>query len=251
MIAPDEDVRVVLIHGLGQDSRIWRRVRAELTDVETVSHDIRGHGDSPLADGDGTLAQLGQDLIALLETVGPAVCVGFSLGGSIALWAAAERPDLVTGVAAIATSSVVGSAAARAMRERIELFESGDQEAILDVLRTDTVAQVANSEVDVESVLAERMSAIHDAAGYVNGARAVCSMRDVSLHDRLASIKAPVLVVSGERDVWCPRRAADIMLDQLPTGSFVELPDVGHLVPDDDPVTLAKVLREWLQKDVS
>jgi pimeloyl-ACP methyl ester carboxylesterase len=241
------DDTVVMIHGLGQDHRIWANLQAGLADRRNVAYDVRGHGASTLGDGAGTLAQLGLDLMSLLESVGPAVLVGFSLGGSIALWTAAERPDLVRAVVAVATSSVVGRAAAAGLDERIAIFEKGDPEAIRAQILTDTKAQLASASIDAEAVTADRVAAVRDPGGYVNAARAVRGMRDEPLNDRLAEIAAPVLVVSGERDVWCPRRAAEIMLEHLPPGaSFEELADVGHLITEDAPDALTGVVKSWL-----
>lgn len=239
---------IVMIHGLGQDHQIWATIQDALPNYTTLAYDVRGHGHSTLGDADGTLTQLGSDLVNLLEHVGLSICIGFSLGGVIALWAAAERPDLLRGVIAVATSSVVGRAAAESLDERITLFETQDDAHVRELMLTDTLSQLANPDADSARITDERMVAIGDRRGYINGARAVCSMRTESVNDRLASVSAPVLIVSGENDIWCPRRAADIMLEQLPSASFVEMGGVGHLVTDDDPAGLTEIVRQWLEQ---
>jgi pimeloyl-ACP methyl ester carboxylesterase len=168
----------------------------------------------------------------------------------VVLWVAAERPDLVEGVVAVATSSVVGSAAAKAMTERIRLFENGDPDQLRSAILEDTRSQLARTDYDPEPLAAARLAAIGTGGGYINGARAVCAMRSDPIHQRLAEIVAPVLVVSGERDMWCPRRAAEIMLEQLGRARFVELPDVGHLLTDDALHRLAQIVRGWREEEV-
>jgi 3-oxoadipate enol-lactonase len=239
--------RIVFIHGLGQDKGIWATVQDQLADYTTMAYDLRGHGASSLGNADGTIAQLGLDLIHFLEHVGPAICVGFSLGGSVALWAAAERPELFVGVIAVATSSVVGSAAAKAMEERIVLFEEGDPEVMRAILFEDTVAQLADSAFDAGPITTTRIKAIGDARGYLNAALAVRGMHGDSLNPRLDRIQNPVLIVSGERDVWCPRKAAEIMLEHLGNAAFEELAGVGHLVTDVAPERLVAVMRWWMK----
>lgn len=238
---------VVLVHGLAQDHRIWRQVQADFADHFTVAYDVRGHGDTSLGQADGTLAQLAGDLVALLERTGSATCVGFSLGGAIALWAATERPDLVARVVAVATSSVVGSAATAALCEHIATVKSGDPASIRELMRTDTRSQLGEAAIDPGPIAKERVSAIRNPVGYINAAKAVLSMRDVSLHDRLPRISAPVLIVSGEHDTWCPRRAAELLLERLPQASYIELAGVGHLVTDTDPHALASTVRRWIE----
>ena len=240
---------LVLLHGLGQDHRIWEQIQPALPEYTTIAYDLRGHGQSPVGDAAGTLAQLGDDLIAFLAATGPAVCIGFSLGGVIALWAASARPDLVKGVIAVATSSVVGKAADAALAERIELFESASDERIYELLLADTSSQVVNPKLDVAAITRARVEAVGDRSGYLNGARAVRSMREVSVNERLGSITVPVLIINGEGDQWCPRRAAEIMLEQLPAASFIELPGVGHLITDEDPTSLVTAISRWLQSE--
>jgi 3-oxoadipate enol-lactonase len=240
---------VVLIHGLGQDHRMWAAQQDALTGHRTVAYDLRGHGGTTAGEPDGTLDQLGGDLIALLEEIGPARCVGFSLGGTVALWAASERPDLVPGVVAVATSSVVGRAAAAFFADRVELFSSGSDAAIRDAVLQDTRSQLAGANVDAVAIAAQRVEAIGDRQGYLNAARAMIGVHHQSLNDRLERIAQPVLVVSGEHDAFCPRRAADLMLEHLPDGRFRELPGVGHLVTDEDPDAVTRVLDDALGEE--
>src|SRR4051794_9210770 len=86
-----------------------------------VLYDLRGHGGSPLgADADGSLAQLGADLIHVLDDAGVerAVIAGFSLGGTIAMRAAIDAPERVSALALIGTSSRVNTAARGWYEER-------------------------------------------------------------------------------------------------------------------------------------
>ena len=125
---------VVLIHGLAEDHRTWSVVQEELNDVQTLAYDVRGHGGTTLGNPRGTLAQLGEDLIGLLERVGPATCVGFSLGGTIIEWVASERPQLVENAVLIGTSSIVGRTTESFYKSRIDLFSTGDRDQMSKAL---------------------------------------------------------------------------------------------------------------------
>lgn len=238
---------LVLIHGLGQDHRIWQGVQERCSEYMTLAYDLRGHAGTSLGHADGTIAQLADDLIRVLDSTGPAFVAGFSLGGTIALWAASERTDLFRGCIAIATSSVVGATAAAGLAERIELFEAGDEEAIRQSLLLDTISQLAGASVDPEPIAASRAIAVGSGEGYVNGARAVISMRGAPLQDRLSHVRVPVLVISGELDPWCPRRAAEIMMEGLPQSQYIELPQAGHLITDVAEEPLVRAMTEWMK----
>ncbi|WP_329096924.1 alpha/beta hydrolase [Actinomadura citrea] len=89
---------VVLLHGGLTDGRCFTGNLDGLADTFTIYlPDRRGHGRTPDAPGPITMELMAQDTIAFLERVvgGPARLVGYSAGGTVALWAAMRRPDLV------------------------------------------------------------------------------------------------------------------------------------------------------------
>src|SRR2546425_11810298 len=106
---------LILVHGLADDHRAWRRALPDLMlRHRVILYDLRGHSQTSLGNPDGTLRQLGADLIALMDALGverPHVA-GLSLGGTIAMLAAIAGPDQVGGLALVATSRRVGRAAA-------------------------------------------------------------------------------------------------------------------------------------------
>jgi pimeloyl-ACP methyl ester carboxylesterase len=89
---------VVLLHGGLTDSRCFTDNLDGLADTFHVYlPDRRGHGRTPDAPGPLTIELMARDTIAFLEDVvgGPARLVGYSSGGTVALWVAMRRPDLV------------------------------------------------------------------------------------------------------------------------------------------------------------
>ncbi|MFC7340461.1 alpha/beta fold hydrolase [Saccharopolyspora griseoalba] len=236
---------VVFVHGLAEDHRTWQAQQDELTGCRTYALDLRGHGGTPVGRASGDLAQLRDDLIAFLSEVsGPAVCAGFSLGGTVVLAAAARRPELVTGAMAIATSSVVGRAAADFFRERAQQVRDGDLEAARATLRADTAEMLTRA--DAAALGDYRVECIGDGAGYANAALAMAGLREEPLTPLLSKVTCPTVVVGGGKDVFCPRKASEILLDGLPEASYREVPDVGHLMRADDPAGFAEAVRESL-----
>ena len=68
-----------------------------------ISLDVRGHGETSTAWPDYSVAGGGSDLVALIRHLdaGPAVIVGTSMSAGSAVWAAAEAPELVSGLVLI------------------------------------------------------------------------------------------------------------------------------------------------------
>src|SRR5438445_7645282 len=106
---------LVLVHGLADDHRAWRRVLPWLAlDHRVIAYDLRGHGQTPVGEAEGTLVQLAGDLVAVLdglELERVDLC-GFSLGGTIVMRTAIDHPGRVRRLLPVATSSRVGRTAA-------------------------------------------------------------------------------------------------------------------------------------------
>lgn len=238
---------VVLLHGLAEDRTSWQHVQDGLSGVRTYAYDLRGHGETSAGQGEGTLAQLGQDLIRFLEAVtGPAACIGFSLGGTVVIWAAAHRPDLFTRIALVGTSSIVGRKAGDFFVERIALLER-DPTAFKTALRDDTAAQIASATSKIDAVTARRVAAVGDGQGYINAARAMRGVVDQPLTSLLERITCPVDVIGGEKDAFCPRKAADGLMRGLKSARYHEIEGAGHLMSVDNPERYLDVIATCLR----
>ena len=104
---------VVLSHGIGDRRQVYRFLAPKLAQAgyRVVSADLRGHGESSMGwkSVTGTEAisrtDVAGDLLALIRRLGgaedPAVIVGHSISGGAATIAAAQQPDLVSGIVEI------------------------------------------------------------------------------------------------------------------------------------------------------
>lgn len=243
---------VVLLHGLAEGRESWSGVQAALPHLHTFAYDLRGHGSTTLGEGAGTLEQLGEDLISFLERVtGPATVVGFSLGGTIALWAAAERPDLVLRSVVLGTSSLVGRSAVQFYGNRIALAQDTTAPEFREAIREDTAAALHSASASLEAITAARLAAIGDGGGYINASRAMAALNEFPLTPRLAGIPNHVDVVGAAQDAFCPAKAARIIVEALPDVTYWEIPDAGHLMGADNPAAVTGVLRQTLTPDHS
>ncbi|MGZ4749331.1 MAG: alpha/beta fold hydrolase [Oryzihumus sp.] len=92
---------VVCLSGMGDIRSTYRHLSPALLDagLRVARLELRGHGDSDTGFEEYDDAAAASDLVALIEHLGgPALVVGHSMGASSALVAAAQRPDLVTGL---------------------------------------------------------------------------------------------------------------------------------------------------------
>lgn len=240
---------VVFIHGLAESRHTWSAQQHALHDFTTYAYDLRGHGNTTLGNGEGTAEQLSEDLVRFLDAVtGPAICVGFSLGGTVVLGAAALAPHLARRSIVLGTSSVVGRSAAQFFADRIAMLDGGVTDEFRAALRDDTAGAISNPSVDVDAVTALRLEAVGTGGGYVNAARAMARVNTVPLTDLLGRVTTHVDVVGATNDTFCPRKAADLLMQGLPDATYWELDGPGHLMNVDDPSQVTRLLHTLLKE---
>jgi 3-oxoadipate enol-lactonase len=239
---------LILVHGLGEDHRSWRKLVPCLAlRHRVIAYDLRGHGETEPGRPDGSLAQLAGDLLALLDRLGLDSCdlVGFSLGGTIVLRLAADHPHRVRRLVPVATSSRVGRAAVAWYEERAQLADAGN-ERLWPTLEADTHGQLDWAPEELSDLLLVRRQATADPRGFGSACRAMAGLGAQPLDGDLARITAPTLVVAGELDSHCPPRAGQTIADRIPGARLQVLPRAGHHLPLGRPRELCDALLEFL-----
>jgi len=100
----DKPIDVVFVHANGFNAQTYRVLLSPLAaGLRILAIDQRGHGETTLPaepDGRRSWRDLRDDLVGLLDALDgpPAVLAGHSMGGTVSLLAAAERPDRVKGL---------------------------------------------------------------------------------------------------------------------------------------------------------
>jgi 3-oxoadipate enol-lactonase len=235
---------VVLIHGIGDDHRAWRRVVGHLMLTrQVVLYDLRGQGGSGLGRADGTLTQLSNDLIVLLDAldIPQATLAGFSLGGTIAMQTAITAPDRVNALALIATSSRVNTAAASWYAHRAGLVDAADPE-LHATLDHDTEDVYRSRPSEIADGLRIRREASADPRGYANACRAMAAMHSAPLDAGLSAITAPTVILAGDVDQHCPPRAGEIIASRISGSRLLVLAETGHPLPVERPVEVAEAI---------
>jgi pimeloyl-ACP methyl ester carboxylesterase len=213
--------RVLFVHG---SPGTWEAWRIFLTHDDLAGNaalfalDRPGFGGTDRGRAEGSLARQAAALAAVLdqEGGGPAVIAGHSLGGPIAARLALDRPELVSGLLLVAPSIDPES------EERRWFNVAGSLRVVQWFLPVDWIA--SNREIwPLKRELAE-------------------------IAPRLAEIRAPVVVLQGEKDELVDPANADFV-GRAFTGASVEIerfPDLGHFLlwqrPDLVRAALARLL---------
>lgn len=237
----------MLLHGLGgTGAAVWKHEAEELArDFRVVVPDLRGAGESPRPPGPYSLQDFVDDLHELVEQLelAPAALVGHSFGGSIVLEYAAQYADGVSAVVAVGAPTELPEQNREGMRARAETVEHEGMDAVAESVATNGTAPSFREERPDEFQAYVELLASADPAGYAATCRAIA---DLDIGDHLSRIAAPVLLVAGDRDGVAPQELNRRNAERVPGGTFVEIPDCGHIVPWEKPEALLEAARPFL-----
>jgi pimeloyl-ACP methyl ester carboxylesterase len=238
---------IVLVHGIGEDHRAWRRALPTLMlERRVILLDLRGHGNSTLGQSAGTLAQFGDDLARLLDALDleRATVVGFSFGGLVAARCAIDHPDRIAALAMTSTSPEVGASASKWYLERAHLGLAGD-EALRDILKQDTKALFKPGR-DRNEGLRIRMEATRDLRGFGNVCAALAALHRAPVTSDLSRLVVPTCVVIGADDHHTDNRMHRILVDSITGATLCSVPKAGYAVPIERGPQFSAALLAWL-----
>ena len=220
---------VVLSHSLASSLEMWRPQMDELNrHFRVLSYDTRGHGGTDAPALPYTLAQLGEDAMALLDALDMDVVhwVGLSMGGMIGQQIVLNHPGRFRSLSLCDTAAVLPKEADPVWQERIDLARSEGMTALVKstLERWFTPAYIARNPPMVDVIRRHLLATPVD--GYAGCSEAI---RGLDYLDRLSEIKAPTLIMVGEDDPGTPVDASRAMHDRIPQSKLVVLPSAAHL----------------------
>jgi pimeloyl-ACP methyl ester carboxylesterase len=274
----DAEITAVLLHGWTLDGRSWHRQLTGIADrfgerVRVVTYDARGHGRSScMALPTATLAQLGDDLAAVLDAVaptGPVVLVGHSMGGmTIMEYAHRHREHFATrtaGLVFVSTTAEGHTHTVYGLSPRIarliRLAETtgagvlarcgswGPPRALLRALRPSIRWMLFGDRCDPTDIRLVTSAVARASLRSIGGFRA--SIGAQHRLDTLAELgHLPAAALVGDRDRLTPPPCAESIAAALPATELTVCPGAGHMLmmerPDEVGAAVTGVLRQAL-----
>jgi pimeloyl-ACP methyl ester carboxylesterase len=230
---------IVLIHGAGGNHLYWPPEVRRLPGFTVYALDLPGHGESS-GSGQQSIEAYTQSILAWMDAIEltPAVLVGHSMGGAIALTLALDAHDRVSALA------LIGSGAR--LRVHSDLLENSANETTFHTA-IETVAQWSFS-TQAPSRLVElatqRMSEVRPSV--LNGDFIACDHFDET--ERIAGIKQPTLLIVGAEDRMTPPRFSIFLSETIPDARLETVPEAGHMVMLEKPQAVADHLLKFLHQ---
>ena len=241
---------VVFIHGFPFNHSMWEpQMLALPNDIRAIAFDVRGHGDSDVADGIYTLEFFVDDLIALLDhlVLKQAVLCGLSMGGYIALRAMERHPDRFKGLVLCDTQSAADSNEARVKRSAsiravrtngVKAFAEGFVKAVF----TPQSFESKPGAVDKIRNIIEANAPL----GICGTLVALASRTDTTAS--LSQIKVPTLILVGEQDAITPVAASQSLHDKISGSEMVVIPNAAHMSNLENPEEFNTALLRFLKR---
>jgi 3-oxoadipate enol-lactonase len=231
---------LVLVHAFPFDSRMWRKTAATLSGPRRViTPDMRGFGLSDLGSGDFSIADMADDVAALLDALKlPAATVGgMSMGGYVALAFARRHRDRLQSLILADTKAASDTPEARQGREAaITLVETQGVAALLEkqIPRLLSASASESLRAEVRALGAQPPNAV------IAAIRALRDRPDRTAE--LPKISVPTLVVVGTQDALSPPEDGRAMAAAIPKARVLEIPGAGHLSNLENPDAFAAAL---------
>jgi 3-oxoadipate enol-lactonase len=241
---PPHAPAVVFVNGIGTDLRIWNDVVASLLPkVKAIRCDKRGHGLSELPPGEATMADLADDVAALMDQlrVARAVVVGVSVGGMIAQSLAARHPRRVAGLVLCCTAARIGDTAM--WQARIDTVAAKGIEALADAVLARWFPPAVAARIPERAAGMRRMLQRTDPAGY---AAVAAALRDADLTEATRALQLPTLCIAGSEDASTPPALVQSLASLIQDAEYLELAGSGHLPSVDAPTPTARAIENFL-----
>ena len=238
---------VLLLHSTAGDRRMWEPQVPALVAAgyRVLRCDLRGFGGTPAPDAPYNDAD---DVTGLLDAlaVDRTAVIASSGGGQVAQELAARDPGRVTALALLCTAMAghEPSPALQAFFEREDaLLAAGDLTAATELNVHTWLGPHADEQTrDLARVMQRHAFGIQSEADV--------DVEPIEVPYDVATITAPVLLVSGDHDLPDFREIAVHLAGRLPQARHVPLPWAGHLPSMERPDETNRLLLDFLTATV-
>ena len=234
----DRGELLLFIHGAGSNANTWHHQLATFADAHSpLAVDLPGHGRSGGTESLGSIAAYGECVVAFMDALRlrPAVLVGRSMGGAIAMALGLAHPARVRALVLVATAA------------RFDL-----PDAMLDTWKAVTqgraqqpfTADAFSPATDFAVVREAWMEQVKTDPRVRYGDFVACNAFDVST--QLGALAVPTLIVAGRDDRITPPERSEFLHRAIRGSRLVVIEGAGHTVPAERPAEFSAAVRDFL-----
>ena len=238
---------IIFSNSLGSDASMWDAVSESIgRDFRLIFYDTRGHGQSQAASAKASLADLCDDMLAVLDAAecSKAHVIGLSLGGMTGLFAALNFPHRVDRLMACNCRARVDAAGMKAWDDRIEALRAGGVKSLVKpTLDRWFTPAFQRAHPELMSRVGDMVAGSSD-QGYEACVRAI---QTLALHEDLERISVPVLYLAGAQDAAAPPAEMQAMAQRTPVARLEVLDPCGHIASIERAEDFSRIAKEFLR----
>jgi len=239
---------IIFIHGTGLDSRMWfDQLQHFGGKYQAIAYDMRGFGlSSPLS---GVPYSTSGDLASLMDVLGldSAHIAGVSRGGRVAINFAIDHPNRVRRLI-LSGANINGMPLSREFLELKQEVQFAAKNNGVDHAKRLWINSCLFASSLAHSDIHERLRMMlndYTPWHWLNADTEVRTKPEAI--ERLEEIKAPTLVLLGERDIPHFHKSAEILSSTIPNAHLITLPQAGHMSPMENPAAFNKAIEAFLE----
>lgn len=239
---------LLLLHGFTGSSQTWAEQLPVLQrQFDAIALDLPGHGGRSGARSVEDTARM----LSKLAQAGPLHVLGYSLGARVALRLAVEHPWAVDRLVLESPSAGIADASEREARRRADeqLADEIERDGIDATVERWERNPMFATHASLDASVAARQRAIRLAQspnGLAESLRLAGQGAMEPLHDRLAEVTAPTLVILGALD---PARArGELVGNGIPNARLVVIEGAGHTPHLERPDAFLPIVLDFLKE---
>jgi 3-oxoadipate enol-lactonase len=230
-------------NSLSSNLHMWDAQAEALKDrFRVIRYDSRGHGKSVAKAEPYSIAQLGQDALAILDAlkIENAHFCGLSKGGMVGQWLLTHHRDRIG--KAVLANTAAQMPPPELWNGRIRNVSQNGMKAIVDAtierwFTKGFVERAPNVIADVRKMIAST-----PAQGYCGCCAAI---RDMDQRESIRGITNPVLLISGAHDPATTPAMMELMRERIPGARWTSL-DASHISAMEQPDAFTSALQGFL-----
>ena len=236
---------LVFSNSLGTQHSMWQaQIDAFAQDYFVICYDTRGHGQSSAPQGPYTLAQLGQDVVHLLDhlNVKTAAFCGISMGGLTGQWLAIHAADRFNAIVVCNTAAKIGQA--QAWLDRAALVR---EQGLAPIASTAAGRWFTENFVQAHPEVVAELSA-NLGSGSAEGYASCCeALAEADVREELKAIKVPVLIIVGAQDPVTTVADGEFMQQRIANSQLVSI-NASHISNIEQPEAFNQAVAQFIKR---
>jgi 3-oxoadipate enol-lactonase len=240
---------LVLLNGYGAPAAAWPRAWYEHLQgrYRVVTPDLRGNGRSRFSQTPFTIADLADDVEAVLDAaeLDQVGVLGLSMGGMVAQELALRAPERVAGLVLAATRPPVPYFTRPSLHSSLRLLlPSAPGSTLADFYRRLWTSAAAPGFAERNPELIDELvgQSLESPTSRRMLRRQVGAMMAWGHAERLAEVAVPTVVVHGVLDRFSPVANGRALARLIPHATYEEIEGAGHLLPLEAPDALSSAI---------